>query len=170
MKLFAQVMGLDTELSEEELLKMAELSIEDGSEDGEFDELSELDSEVEDDMDEDMSALSQIGTDDTDELMFNEVAEFLAQIDDDDRTALKSLVGQVLAEQYSETGNILLALGLIHEDTDASICSSKHRPTTQIMNMFSAGPMGKHSTALTPSMPQTGLLQTTSYNAQHKVD
>ena len=43
------------------------------------------------------------------EEMFDEVAEFLAQIGDDDRAALQSLVGQVMAQAYSDDGNILLA-------------------------------------------------------------
>ena len=65
-------------------------------------ELAEISDEDEDDF-------AQLDIEADDEDMFDDVAEFLAQIGDDDRTTLQSLVGQVLAEQYSDDGNILLA-------------------------------------------------------------
>ena len=41
--------------------------------------------------------------------MFNEVATFLAEINEEDKTTLHTIVNQVLAEQYNEDGNIMLA-------------------------------------------------------------
>ena len=69
--------------------------------------LAEIGADV-DGEDEDFFAQSEIERED-DELMFNEVAEFLAQISEEDKSTLYTLVNQVLAEQYSEDGNILLA-------------------------------------------------------------
>ena len=69
--------------------------------------LAEIGADV-DGEDEDFFAQSEVEGED-DELMFNEVAEFLAQISEEDKSTLYTLVNQVLAEQYSEDGNILLA-------------------------------------------------------------
>ena len=78
------------ELSDEQLF--AQLGLEDEDE-GDY-ELSEIDSE---DLSDDES-FAQIENEVGDDEMFNEVAEFLAQIGDDERSTLQSLVGQVLAE------------------------------------------------------------------------
>ena len=123
-------MGLN-DLTEEKFLELAQLGIEDFGDDDDDFELSEIDSEdfgseeednfaqtdangegeadADADADIDVDADVDLDADANDEEMFNEVAEFLAQISDDDRSTLQTLVGQVLAEQYSEDGNILLA-------------------------------------------------------------
>ena len=121
-------MGLN-DLTEEKFLELAQLGIEDFGDDDDDFELSEIDSEdfgseeednfaqtdangegeADADADIDVDADVDLDADANDEEMFNEVAEFLAQISDDDRSTLQTLVGQVLAEQYSDDGNILLA-------------------------------------------------------------
>ena len=57
------------------------------------------------------------------ELMFDAVAEFLAQAGDSEKAELNTLVHQVLAEQYSENGNILLAQadGELKESTNEDL-------------------------------------------------
>lgn len=99
LALFAQIMGLDQVLSEEELMELAQLTVEGyGDEEmmNEY-EFAEIGNELDDDNDDEIDFLSQIKIEDPDDLMFNEVAEFLAQISDEDKTTLRSLVGQVLA-------------------------------------------------------------------------
>lgn len=58
-----------------------------------------------------------------DELMFDSVAEFLAQASDSEKAEVNTLVHQVLAEQYSENGNILLAQadGELKESTNEDL-------------------------------------------------
>ena len=64
--------------------------------------------EIGDGEDEDDFAQLESGSEEF-EFMFNEVATFLAEINEEDKTTLHTLVNQVLAEQYNEDGNILLA-------------------------------------------------------------
>ena len=82
--------------------------MEDENEDGDDFNLAEIGAEGSEDEDDFAQLDADIDLEDK-ELMFNEVAEFLAQISDEDKLTLHQLVSQVLAEQYSEDGNILLA-------------------------------------------------------------
>ena len=59
-------------------------------------ELAQLDSDIDSVNDEEMGDL---------------VAEFLAQIDEDQKQQLQTLVAQVKANQYDENGEIILAQG-----------------------------------------------------------
>lgn len=129
-------MGLGDDFTEEKLNQMAQMSVEneiDDFDEGDFsEELSQLDSEADADFDFDDSEytemLAQInaegeGDAEENELMFDAVAEFLAQADDSEKAELNTLVHQVLAEQYSENGNILLAQadGELKESTNEDL-------------------------------------------------
>lgn len=90
----------------------SEIESESASESGsEGESFSELDSDADSlsEGDSEGALFAQIDSEVDDDEMFDIVADFLAQVSDEDRQTIQNLVGAVMAQQYSDEGDILLA-------------------------------------------------------------